>query len=853
MLDTILSTLRRDPAFMKNVIAWERSPARPSQPADVPTDLAPVLVDLLQQRGTWPLYRHQAQAITAALRGENVVVATGTASGKTLCYNLPVLQELHHHPAASALYLFPTKALAQDQLAELTELTGRLIDRPEINLYDGDTPVGRRPAVRRAGGVVLSNPDMLHAGILPHHTRWAQLFANLRFVVLDEIHAYRGVFGSHLANLVRRLRRIIRLYGGEPQFICTSATIANPAAHARRLIEAPVTLVGEDQDGSPQGERHFILFNPPMVNSDLGIRQASADVAVRIAAEFLSADAQTVLFARSRLQTELLLTALRDRLSPHVLPAEQLQGYRGGYLPNERRAIERGLRTGQIRGVTATNALELGVDVGELSACLLVGYPGSIASTRQQAGRAGRRLASSVAVLVATASPLDQYIALHPHYLFERSPEHALINPNNLVILVNHLKCAAFELPLEAGESYGDAGEVGEILDFLTAAGLLVADHGRYHWVADDYPAASISLRSGSSETVVIEDLSEPGRPTVIGQMERESAPLLLHQGAIYPHLGQTYLVEALQWEDARALVRPVEVEYYTRASINRTLQVLQVAHSAVDGPIVKHEGWVKVISQATAYRKIKRSTHETLGWGDIDLPPQELETTAYWVTLTPELTHQMEQAGILPGPVDYGPNWSAQKTRVLVRDGGRCQGCGARERPGRRHDVHHLRPFREFDYQPGVNQAYLQANALENLVTLCPACHRRAEARVRMRSGLAGLASLFRNLAPLFLMCDVHDIFVLAELQPAGGGEPAVTIYERLPAGVGFSQHLYEVHRDLLLASQELITACPCLDGCPACVGPPGEVGPATKEATRELLEAMLATEDRVGPRAFP
>jgi DEAD/DEAH box helicase domain-containing protein len=845
MLEEILDNLRRNPAFMKDVVAWERTPARSPRPADAPAGLAPTLIEILRQRGTWPLYSHQARAIEAALQGQNVVVATGTASGKTLCYNLPVLQALQNDPSASALYLFPTKALAQDQLAELVELTGRLKDQVAINLYDGDTPVSRRAAVRRAGGLVLSNPDMLHTGILPHHTRWAQLFANLRFVVLDEIHAYRGVFGSHLANLVRRLRRIGRLYGSEPQFMCTSATIANPAAHAERLIEAPVTLIGEDEDGSPHGMRHFILFNPPMVNPELGIRQASAGVAVRIAAEFLGAEVQTVLFARSRLQTELLLTALRDNLSPHVLPLEQLQGYRGGYLPNERRAIERGLRTGRIRGVTATNALELGVDIGELSACLLVGYPGSIASTRQQAGRAGRRLASSVAVLVATASPLDQYIALHPHYLFERSPEHALINPNNLVILVNHLKCAAFELPFEEGEAFGSAGDVGEILDFLVEAGSLIADRGTYHWVVDDYPAASISLRSGSSETVVIQDISEPGHPLVIGQMERESAPLLLHQGAIYPHLGQTYLVEALEWEAARAEVRPVEVEYFTRASTSHTLQVLQVTNSATAGPVVKHEGWVKVISQATAYRKIKRTTHETLGWGEIDLPAQELETTAYWLTLTPELTQQMETAGILPAPVDYGPNWREQRAKALARDRGRCQQCGAPERPGRNHDIHHIRPFREFTVLVGTGQAYLQANALDNLVTLCSSCHRQAEARVRVRSGLAGLASLFRNLAPLFLMCDTHDIFVLAEGQPAGGDEPTITVYERVPAGVGFSQHLYEVHRDLLLASQELIEACPCADGCPACVGPPGEVGPDTKQATRELLQAMLATPD--------
>jgi len=830
-IETALRALRRDRAFMKDVVAWEESPPRPARFAEPPAGLDGRLIDLLRRRGTWPLYTHQAQAIRAALAGENVVIVTGTASGKTLCYNLPVLQALQADPTASALYLFPTKALAQDQLAALGELAEGQIP---LNLYDGDTPSSRRAAVRKAGGVVLSNPDMLHAGILPHHTRWAKLFANLRVVVLDEIHTYRGVFGSHLANLLRRLRRICRLYGSEPRFICTSATIANPAEHAQRLIEAPVTLV--DDDGSPQGARHFILYNPPMVNPALGIRRSAVVSSAQIASEFLSAGVQTILFARSRLMTELLLTTLRDKLSPAALPADSIQGYRGGYLPQERRAIECGLREGTVRGVAATNALELGVDIGELSACVLMGYPGTIASVRQQAGRAGRRLENSAAALVASPTPLDQYIVTHPRYLFERSPEHALINPNNLVILVNHLKCAAYELPFEAGEPFGNAGEVGEMLDFLAEVGFLHRDRQTFHWVADEYPAASISLRSGSNETIVIQDIEDPERPRVIGQMERESAPFLLYEGAIYPHRGQSFLVERLDWEGGRADVRPVSVEYTTRASSSTSLQVLQVDESAQMGPVWKHHGRVQVTSQATAYRKIKRTTQETLGWGEINLPPQVLETTAYWLTLTPELTKRLEAAGVLLPPIDYGPNWTEQRRKALARDGGRCQSCDARERPGRRHDVHHLRPFRTFGYLPGVNDHYLPANALENLITLCPTCHHRAESRLRARSALAGLSSLLRNLAPLFLMCDARDIFVLTEGRPA----PTVTIYERVPAGVGFSQRLYQLHTKLLTAAQELIRVCPCQDGCPACVGPAGEVGPETKKATLQLLASI-------------
>jgi len=663
-IKTILTLLRQNASFMQNVVAWERIPPRPARHADPPAAMDSTLVSLMQQQGTWPLYTHQAQAIQAALAGENVVVVTSTASGKTLCYNLPILQTFLHEPSAAALCLFPTKALAQDQLAGLNQLVKGLPKPISVNLYDGDTPAARRSAVRRLGGIVLSNPDMLHAGILPHHTRWVKLFSNLRYVILDEIHTYRGVFGSHLANLLRRLRRICQLYGSDPRFICTSATIANPAEHAQNLIEAPVTLIANHEDGSPRGERHFILYNPPLLDPALGIRQSALRASVQIAGEFLQQKVQTILFARSRLQTELSLAALRDHMA-QSLPAEQIQGYRGGYLPQERRSIERGLREGTVRGVTATNALELGVDIGELSACLLMGYPGTIASTRQQAGRVGRRLESSAAVLVASATPLDQYIVTHPRYLFERNPEHALINANNLVILVKHLKCAAFELPFEHDERFGDR-PVGEMLAFLADEGFLHPSQRAYHWIADEYPAASISLRSGSSETMVIQDMLGSNGPTVIGEMDRVTAPMLLHEGAIYPHRGQ------------------VSVEYFTRASIASTLKILEIEKQAQVGPVSKFHGQVQITSRVSNYRQIKRSTMETLGWGEVDLPPQMLETAAYWLTLDSVLAKQLEAAGILPGHIDYGPNWPQQKRRARERDRRRCQHCNAIRPPAR-------------------------------------------------------------------------------------------------------------------------------------------------------------------------
>lgn len=840
-LPEVLNALRLNPHFMASVTAWQRLPARPARTAPFPAALDRRLARALEQRGISTLYTHQAAAIEAAWRGENVVVVTPTASGKTLCYNIPVLQTLLEQPLAQALYIFPTKALAQDQLAALGELADALgMDTP-ARTYDGDTPKAARPAARRNGGIVITNPDMLHTGILPHHTRWASLFENLRYVVLDELHTYRGIFGSHMANVLRRLKRIAAFYGASPQFILCSATIANPRELAERLIEAPVTLV--DDDGAPRAEKHFILVNPPIVDAHLGLRRSAVLQAKDIAAAFLAGDVQTLVFARSRLTTEVLLTYLRDEFATQpageVTPSA-LRGYRGGYLPDERRAIERGLRSGEVRGVVATNALELGVDIGDLAACILTGYPGTIASTWQQAGRAGRRAGLSAAVLVASAAPLDQYIITHPHYLFERTPEHALIHPDNLAILVNHIKCAAFELPFERGESFGTFDQVDDILDWLVDEGLLHRSGNRVHWVSTAYPAEAVSLRTGTDDTIVIQDVTG-GTPAVIGEVDRQSAPVLVHEGAIYLHEARSYLVERLDWEGGIAFVRQVDVDYYTDASSSVNARILDVFQSDGSRPVIRAHGEVLVTLQVTGFRKIKRYSHETLGWGEVNLPPQEMQTTAYWLTISEELAQRLFAAGILQRPNDYGPNWPEQRDKARARDGYRCRTCGAPERDGRQHDVHHIRPFREYGYIPGENENYLLANQLDNLITLCPTCHRRAEAALGGRSALGGLANILRNLAPLYLMCDPRDIGVVAEARSPFTHLPTVIIYDQVPGGVGFSQRLYDLHEALLRAAYDLVTTCRCESGCPACVGPVGEVGHDTKALTIKLLEAFL------------
>lgn len=841
-IEDALERLRLDASFMKNVSAWERLPARPARYADFPTNLDPRLIAALRERDTAPLYTHQAEAVEAALDGENVVVVTGTASGKTLCYNLPVLQILMADPEARALYLFPTKALAQDQAAALSNFLQTLnaVDQIPARTYDGDTPPARRRQIRDEARILITNPDMLHTGILPHHPRWAMLLENLRWVVIDELHVYRGVFGSNVANLLRRLRRLCRFYGSEPHFALTSATIANPKELAERLIEAPVRLVSPDLDGSPRAEKHIIIYNPPVIDPRLGIRRAYTLEATRIAERFLETGVQTAIFARARLTTEVLLGYVRDAFERIGGDPNAIRGYRGGYLPLERREIEHGLRDGMVQGVVATNALELGVDIGQLGAAVIAGYPGTIASLWQQAGRAGRRSEVSAAILVASAAPLDQFVAAHPGYLFERPPEMGLINPDNLAILVRHLRCAAFELPFKDGETFGAFDDIGELLAYLAEEGDLHRSDEVYTWVADAYPAASVSLRASGDDPVVIQDIGQ-GRPIVIGEVDRATAPILLHEGAVYIHEGRTHLVQHLDWENALAEVKRADVDYYTDASESVELETLEVYDADEHAPARRAHGWVQITATSTTFRKVKRYTHETLGYGSIDLPPRSFETSAYWLWIAPETVDRLEAEGVLLPPGDYGPSWSRARDAARARDDYCCRQCGVPERDDRAHEVHHIRPFREFGYLKGENQHDRPANDLDNLITLCPTCHHRAESVRGRRSALGGLAYALRNIAPLYLMCDPRDLGSLTEIRAKNTKGPTITIYDRVPDGLGLSERLYELHADLLTGALDMVRVCGCQDGCPACVGPVGPGGSEVKELTGRLLEALL------------
>ena len=636
-LDQLLITLKNNPAFMENVTCWEEIPARAGDYRPFPEWMDGKIKSVLSEKGIHQLYSHQRKAMDLARERRDFCVVTPTASGKTMCYNLPVLNEILCNPDSRALYLFPTKALSNDQVSELYDMIQGVGADIKTYTYDGDTPAAARRQVRQAGHVVVTNPDMLHSGILPHHTRWVKLFENLRFVIIDEIHAYRGVFGANLSNVIRRLRRLCRFYGSDPQFICCSATIANPGELAERLTGKSMELI--DESGAPAGKKHIVFYNPPIVNRQLGIRKSSQQEALGIAGMLLKNDIPTIVFAKSRLAVEVLTRHLKNAVNDPLGNSGRVRGYRGGYLPTQRRDIECGLRSGTVRSVVSTNALELGIDIGQLDACVLCGYPGTIASTWQEAGRAGRRKNTSLTVLVASSAALDQYIVNHPSYFFGRNPENALIHPNNLYILLSHVKCAAYELPFEEGESYADGVSTAEMLSYLCNQSILRLTEGRYYWTAEEFPASELSLRSVTSENFVIIDITISGHRQVIGEMDRYTVPMLLHEHAIYLHEGVQYQVEKLDFTEKKAYVRRVDVDYYTDADLNTSIKFIDVLKEEPYGKGTFAYGEIVVTWLVTMFKKFKLDTRENLGFGEVELPELEMPTEACWWAMGEDIT----------------------------------------------------------------------------------------------------------------------------------------------------------------------------------------------------------------------
>ncbi len=638
-LEQLIDYLRSDPEISANIVHWQEIPAREPVYADFPEQLNPKIKDALKEKGISKLYSHQLETYDTISEGKNVALVTPTASGKTLAYNLPVLNSIMDDPESRAIYLFPTKALSQDQLKELHDIITLMEMDIRTYTFDGDTPVTARKAIRRSGHIVITNPDMLHQGILPHHTIWVKLFENLKYVVIDEIHYYRGVLGSHLANLIRRLKRIADFYNSHPRFICCSATIANPAELAEKIIEEPIHLI--DKNGAPSGKKHFILYNPPVINKELGIRRSVINEVRKLATHFLESHVQFIVFARSRIRVEIITKYIKETAKSLHIPANRVSGYRGGYLPNERRSIERGLKEGKILSVVSTNALELGIDIGQLDVSILAGYPGSIASAWQQAGRAGRRTSTSVTILVASSSPMNQYLMEHPEYFFGKSPENSVIDPNNLLILMSHMKCAAFEIPFTENEHFGMEGS-REILEYLKDKNVLRYTDGKYYWMSEIYPAEKVSLRSASPDNVVIIDKTKGDR--VIGEVDLFSAQMLVHKEAIYMHETNQFHVDNLDWERKKAYVRHVSVDYFTDAITKTNIKVLEVDEKRDFASLSLYYGEVNVSTVTTGYKKIKLFSHENVGAGEVNLPEIEMATNSCWIEFTPQA---IEKCGI--------------------------------------------------------------------------------------------------------------------------------------------------------------------------------------------------------------
>ncbi|MGA2814094.1 MAG: DEAD/DEAH box helicase [Candidatus Acidiferrum sp.] len=848
----------------ETLTAVRHFPAREAQWADFPAWVRADLRAAYLSKGIRRPYTHQAAAAEAVHSGKNVVVVTPTASGKTLCYNLPVLNEILEKPDTRALYLFPTKALAQDQLAELHDLNTSLDDCFGVFTYDGDTPADARKAIREKSHIVLTNPDMLHTGILPHHTKWTRLFENLRYIVIDELHTYRGVFGSHLCNVLRRLKRIANFYGRDPQFVCCSATIGNPGELATRLLEAEVEVL--NANGAPAAHKTFVFYNPPVVNRALGIRRSYINESSRVAQEFLKREMQTMVFANSRLHTELLLTYLQQANPQRLGKPDTIRGYRGGYLPGERREIERRLRDGRIRGVVATSAMELGIDVGSLDIVVMAGYPGTIAATWQRAGRAGRRSGSSCAVLVASSAPLDQFIIRHPDYFFGNSPEQAFIQPDNLELLLNHLKCAAFELPITPEEKFGDV-DLPDLCARLSGAGYLHRAGENYHWTHEAYPADTISLRSVTSDNFVIIDIT--GVPKVIGEVDFPSALTSVHEKAIYMHGGTQFHVDHLDFKERKAYVKKVDVDYYTDAIRYTQVRILETAvtahanaawllageqHAAPHPGTVAtssivplseasshSHGDVLVRSQVIGFKKIKLFTNENIGAGQLQLPENEMHTTSYWITLKRPLLdslsftvserqsgmfgllHALESVATLllmcdcrdlgtaigeRPPAPYTGDDSAQGNGGVLETGAACR---AVPEPGSR-------------FALGVPTSHLESGSP------APALHEAG--RTPQRAASTEITSA--------------EEFTPTRIQDAIGGsakeffEPNLYLYDAYPGGIGFSEPLFRVHQLLVRKTRELISACPCNAGCPSCVGPAGDLAPRAKEAALAILDRL-------------
>ena len=777
-------------------------PAREPRFAQPHDPIPEPLESRFQEMGVERLYTHQAHAIDLIREGKNVTVVTGTASGKSLCYNVPVLESVLADPHTRALYLFPTKALAQDQLKVLKRLRGEgdLMPRRRLprrrsgtegtaagpasrerasspgalefraGTYDGDTPTTLRNRLREEANLILTNPDMLHAGILPNHARWADVFSELRYVVVDEIHVYRGIFGSHVANVLRRLRRIARHYGAQPQWICASATISNPSDLAHVLTGVDFETV--DDDGSPRGRKHFVFWNPPELGSS-GMERRSSNLEARdLFLRLIREGYQAIAFVKARLLTEVLLRYLQEELREDGGGlAGRVRAYRAGYLPEERRKIEAALFSGELLGVVSTNALELGIDVGSLDAALLVGYPGTIASTWQQAGRAGRRQKESVAILIGHNAPIDQYLMRHPDYFFSNNPESAILDPSNPHILLNHLRCAIYEIPVKVAEETEYGAYAPAILDLLEEKTLVRRIKNRWFYSRDDYPSASFSLRNSGENVYTIIDTTQENQ--VIGTIDESSAFSQVHPQAIYMHEAETYFVDELNLSERAAYIHKADVDYYTQAVTDTHIEAHEPDLEQMWRTTSTFFGECSIHEKTCMFKKIKFGSRDSLGYGPVELPHITLHTTGLWLIPSLEVIQKVLSYGRIPA------------------------------------------------------------------------------------DGLTGIANVLSEVVSLHTMCDPHDLGTSVDMKNTGG--PTLFVYDKYPGGLGYAQRAFHIMETVMEDALRLIQECRCEEGCPSCVGSPllphSQQDPDSaikgripdKDAALALLHAMLEREDYV------
>lgn len=813
----------------------ENDPKFGDFPAGIPVDL----VDALSQIGIQSLYKHQALSIKSTLRGDNVFISTGTASGKSLCYQIPILSSIMKDELATSILLFPTKALSSDQIKGINKLISNICMFDTIfenkfvtGIYDGDTNSQKRTTIRNSSNILITNPDMLHIGILPHHPSWERIFSHLKYIVIDEAHTYSGVFGSHFANVIRRLKRISAYYGSKPQFILSSATIANPREFAKDLIEENVIVIYKDF--SPHGQRSFIFYNPPIIDPDLGIRKSMSEESLNISNILLKRHLQTIMFCRSRKSVERMVRKLLDRFGSNNF---KIAAYRSGYRKDERRLIEDDLKSGKLDLVVSTIALELGIDMGMVDTIVMNGYPGSISRFLQQAGRAGRNNSSSLCLLIASSSPLDQFIIRNPNFIKGKSPENILINPDNPYILFNHIRCASFEMPFSVDDSFGDL-QYSSFINFLSVLeeiNVLYIDNGKFYWTSDKYPASEISLRSINGFSYQLFTKIN-GNKKYIGDVNPQSVKKDVHPGAIYLHGGKSYLVINLDNEKHQVEISAdLNSFYYTQPIVHIDITIEKIELGEEFSSFSKGFGEVLIVEQVKGYKRILWETNNQISIEELDLEPDVLQTNGIWLKINDDVVDILKEKKLWTNSItQYGANWGKIRDKVLFRDNNTCQFCKCTPPINNLH-IHHIQPFRSF------NNPFL-ANKQENLVTLCSRCHKIAEQNLRVRSTLCGFGYAFENVIPIFIKCSVRDIGYSFGLDIGMRNKsPGIIIFDQFPGGIGLAKNIYQNLDAVLRAVKELISSCPCKEGCPSCVGPGGENGLGAKTGVNKLLNLII------------